>query len=98
TKRTILDALPIVHGNLFTRDFLAEAIRRTPDYQAFNDAALGDLRDDLLRIYSGFPCASTPNESQTEDDLIWPILSRLGWSDVLRQQNLAARGRDDVPD
>ena len=40
----------------------------------------------------------TPNESQTEDDLIWPILSALGWSASLRQQNLSATGREDVPD
>src|SRR6266436_2711654 len=38
------------------------------------------------------------NSSQTEDDLIWPVLSRLGWTESLRQQNLAPRGREDVPD
>ena len=40
----------------------------------------------------------TPNESQTEDDLIWPLLAALGWTASLRQQNLAPRGREDVPD
>jgi hypothetical protein len=38
------------------------------------------------------------NESQTEDDLIWPILRALGWTESLRQQNLSPKGRDDVPD
>ena len=40
----------------------------------------------------------SPNESQTEDDLIWPLLGVLGWTASLRQQNLAPRGREDVPD
>ena len=37
------------------------------------------------------------NESQTEDDLIWPVLGALGWTESLRQQNLTVTGRDDVP-
>src|SRR3546814_13226901 len=45
-----------------------------------------------------FPRESSPNESQTEDDFIWPILAELGWSESLRQQNLSAGGRLDVPD
>ena len=40
----------------------------------------------------------TPNEARTEDDLIWPILKELGWDQFMRQQNLTAKGRDDVPD
>ena len=34
----------------------------------------------------------------TEDDLIWPVLARPGWTSSLRQQNLSARVREDVPD
>ena len=45
-----------------------------------------------------FPTELSPNESQTEDDLIWPVLARLGWTSSLSQQNLSARGREDVPD
>ena len=52
----------------------------------------------MRAIFTRFPTTQSPNESQTEDDLIWPILQRLGWTASLRQQNLAARGRDDVPD
>ncbi|WP_127966741.1 Eco57I restriction-modification methylase domain-containing protein [Agrobacterium sp. RS6] len=91
-------SLPPIQGNLFTRDFLAEAIRRTPDYLSLDDKAIDLLADDLKRIFLAFPHAHAPNESQTEDDLIWPVLTRLGWVSALRQQNLAARGRDDVPD
>jgi hypothetical protein len=85
-------------GNLFSRDFLAEAILRTPEYTSIDNNAVADFAADLERIFLAFPSTTTPNEAQTEDDLIWPILARLGWSNFLRQQNLAARGRDDVPD
>jgi len=92
------DNLPPIQGSLFTRDFLAEAIRGTPEYKAFHGRALDALAGDLKRIFAAFPRTCTPNESQTEEDLIWPVLARLGWSDALRQQNLATHGRDDVPD
>ena len=36
------------------------------------------------------PITGSPNESQTEDDLIWPVLAHLGWTESLRQQNLSA--------
>ena len=49
-------------------------------------------------VFDGFPIAGSPNESQTEDDLIWPVLLQLGWKASLRQQNLSAQGREDVPD
>lgn len=85
-------------GSLFTGDFLQESISRLPDWQSIDDRSLAVLQGDLRQIFDAFPFAQTPNESQTEDDLIWPILDRLGWSASLRQQNLAAKGRDDVPD
>lgn len=88
----------IFQGSLFSNDFVQESISREPDWASIDVAGLESLRTDLRRIFDRFPTAQTPNESQTEDDLIWPILNRLGWTATLRQQNLAARGRDDVPD
>jgi hypothetical protein len=88
----------VFQGSLFASDFLRESISRQPDWLQLDDTALETLRLDLLRIFDRFPTAQTPNESQTEDDLIWPILARLGWIESLRQQNLAPRGREDVPD
>jgi hypothetical protein len=88
----------VFQGSLFSNDFAQESISRVPDWAALDDAGLEALRADLRGIFDRFPTAQTPNESQTEDDLIWPILTRLGWTASLRQQNLAARGRDDVPD
>src|SRR5467141_737209 len=77
----------VFQGSLFSSDWLE-----------FDDAALEPLRSDLRRIFDRFPTAQSPNESQTEDDLIWPVLSRLGWTESLRQQNLAPRGREDGPE
>jgi len=88
----------LFQGSLFSNDFLVESITRVADWRAISDAEITRLAQDLTALYSRFPTGQTPNESQTEDDLIWPILGCLGWSASLRQQNLAARGRDDVPD
>lgn len=88
----------ISQGSLFTSDFLTDSIAQNADWASLSAADMNQFGDDLRAIYAAFPAARMPNEAQTEDDLIWPILARLGWGSTLRQQNLAARGRDDVPD
>ena len=88
----------ISQGSLFSTDFLRESIANTADWQLFSDAEIDALAAELRAVFKHFPTAQKPNETQTEDDLIWPILARLGWTASLRQQNLAARGREDVPD
>ena len=85
-------------GSLFAEDFLREAIAELPDWRDLADAGLADLEAALRDLFDRFPTDLSPNESQTEDDLIWPVLARLGWTASLRQQNLSARGREDVPD
>ena len=88
----------VFRGRLFAEDFLAESIVRSADWSELDDVALDDLEAALRTILDRFPIAGSPNESQTEDDLIWPVLHCLGWTASLRQQNLTSRGRDDVPD
>ena len=85
-------------GSLFAEDFLREAIAELPDWQDLSDAGLADLEAALRGLFNRFPTGLSPNESQTEDDLIWPVLAQLGWIASLRQQNLSAHGRQDVPD
>ncbi|TAJ79774.1 MAG: restriction endonuclease [Sphingobium sp.] len=82
-------------GSLFTTDYLVEAIRTDPAYTAVD---VGKLRAKLEAIATAFPQSHKTNESQTEDDFIWPVLGALGWTESLRQQNLTVSGRDDVPD
>ena len=85
-------------GSLFANDFLCESVAETSDWQAMDDAAICELEAALRAIFDGFPFAGAPNESQTEDDSIWPVFGVLGWTASLRQQNLSATGREDVPD
>ena len=88
----------IYQGSLFSSDFLTESIARLSEWSGIDDAMLDALAVRLGKIFADFPTKQTPNESQTEDDLIWPILVALGWTDSLRQQNLTPKGREDVPD
>ena len=85
-------------GSLFAEDFLLGSIKTLPDWETVPDAALDEVHAQLRNLFVRFPAAASPNESQTEDDLIWPVLQTLGWSASLRQQNLSARGRENVPD
>jgi hypothetical protein len=67
-------------GSLFTSDFLTSAIAENPDWRAVSDADVKALSADLKAIFNAFPRDQKPNESRTEEDLIWPILKRLGWT------------------
>lgn len=89
------DSALFISGSLFTNDYLVEAIKGAPAYLAVDVTA---LRAKLDAIAAAFPQNHKTNESQTEDDFIWPVLGALGWSESLRQQNLTVTGRDDVPD
>ena len=85
-------------GSLFTSDFLTETIQSVSEWNALPDVELDRFGNSIRAVFDSFPIAQTPNESQTENDLIWPILVKLGWTESLRQQNLSPRGREDVPD
>ncbi len=85
-----------IRGSLFAEDFLTDTIAETPEWRGLGDA--DDLEREIRGIFDVFPTGGTPNETQTEDDLIWPVLDRLGWTANLRQQNLSIRGRSEVPD
>ena len=95
-RRERLEA--VFQGALFTGDFLASGIADLDEYKALDDSWLHDLERDLRRIFERFPRELSPNESQTEDDLIWPVLGRLGWTAWLRQQKFSIRGREGAPD
>ena len=88
----------MLKGTLFTEDFLREGIKETETWRALDEGSVDAFRDAALDIFDAFPTDKKPNEAQTEDDLIWKVLALLGWSDFLRQQNLSAKGKDDVPD
>ena len=85
-------------GSLFAGDFLGVGITDEDEWQALDDSALDALENDLQEIFERFPADRSPIEAHTEDDLIWPVLGRLGWTEYLRQQKLSDTGRQDVPD
>ena len=85
-------------GGLFSPDFLTDSIRSVDDWNALSNDDVDRFQSAAVNIVTKFPITQRSNETQTEDDLIWPILGALGWTAWLRQQNLSPRGRDDVPD
>jgi len=85
-------------GSLFSNDFVETSIAFDPDWVAIAQGQIVSFRRDLQVVFDRFPTTQTPNETQTEDDLIWRVLAGLGWSEHLRQQNLTTHGRQDVPD
>lgn len=88
----------VIQGSLFTSDFITQSIANGADWKSIDDNQVDELLEKVAAIYDAFPTDQTPNETRTEDDLIWPILDLLGWDQFMRQQNLTVKGRDDVPD
>jgi len=64
-----------ISGSLFTIDYLVEAIKTTAAYRSVDVVG---LRARLGGIATTFPKNHRTNESQTEDDFIWPVLTALG--------------------
>ena len=91
---------PAIRGSLFATDFLndPESIGELSAWKDLDDDDLGQIESRLRELFEGFSNRQDPNESETEDDLIWPTLEHLGWTAHLRQQNLSGIGRVDVPD
>ena len=90
---------PGTHGSLFAEDLLAEKVADLAARQGFDVAGVDAFEQDLRAIAGRFPVERQPNESRTEDDLIWPVLRRLGWTEILRQQpymNALAAGEPDA--
>ena len=85
-------------GSLFAQDLLDSSITEFPEWEAYGDSDLAAFESEVQSLFDRFPTDGSPNETQTEDDLIWPVLRLLGWTESLRQQNLSAKGREDVPD
>ena len=64
----------VFQGTLFAGDLLNEAGVRSADWLALDDDVVDGLGASFRTLFERFPIAQAPNESQTEDDLIWPVL------------------------
>ena len=82
-------------GHLFTEYFLTDGIRQTPERQT-QRPAFNAFRDAASRLFQDFAAYHEPNETQTEQDLIRPLLQLLGWTDDIPQPT--APGGEDRPD
>lgn len=87
-----------MQGNLFARHLLDEGIRETPAWRRLSDEDVAAFREAIRQVFTAFPVTGTPNEAVTEQDLILPVLSALGWENILPQQGASGTGRSDVPD
>ncbi len=82
-------------GHLFTQYFLTDGIRQTPERQSQRSAFVA-FRDEARRLFQDFAAYHEPNETQTEQELIRPLLQLLGWTDDISQPT--APGGEDRPD
>lgn len=82
-------------GLLFTDDYLTESITKESEYKEIN---FDHLLRQLQSLFKKFPTNRSPSEAKTEDDLIWKVLTLLGWENVDRQVPLSVTGRENVPD
>ncbi|MCY3748922.1 MAG: restriction endonuclease [Chloroflexi bacterium] len=82
-------------GHLFTQYFLTDGIRATPERRAQRQAFVA-FSDAARRLTQDFAAVHNPNETQTEQDLIRPLLHLLGWTDDIPQPT--APGGEDRPD
>lgn len=86
-------------GQLFTEYFLSDGIKQTGEWQESvqNPDVLQALRDAVANKFEKVDLFERPpNEAETEQELIRPLLEILGWRDYLPQQSVA--GGEDVPD
>jgi hypothetical protein len=87
-----------MRGGLFSAYFLEEGIATTSDWGQIDPGRVAALRLELASLLEDFAGRHSPNEAETEADLIEPILRLIGWGAILPQQTAARTGRSDVPD
>ena len=84
-------------GTLFSKYFIEEGIKATEDWGKVSEKELKRLYSEISKIFNSFGERKQPDEADTEDGLICPIVKLLGflWS---RQKSPSPKGRQDVPD
>ena len=85
-------------SHLFTYYFLTDGIKATAEWRSSlsRSKEFAAFREGVARHYDALSRSSEPNEAQTEQDLIRPVLELLGWADYLPQQGVARN--EEIPD
>ena len=85
-------------GQLFTQYFLTDGIRHTPKWRASTEQpqAFSAFASAVAERFEAFGYYDSPKEAVTEQELVRPVLTLLGWVHTLPQQG-AARN-EDIPD
>jgi hypothetical protein len=71
----------LIEGGFFTRDFLIEGITSTQQSLALDEVELARIRATADALFSKLTAIKSPSEAVTEKDLIYPLLSAVGWGD-----------------
>ncbi|MBO8161767.1 MAG: N-6 DNA methylase [Thermosipho sp. (in: Bacteria)] len=87
----------MVSGHLFSEYFITEGIKLTDDYSKISNGEFEELFKNIKSIYIRFVTRKNPDEADTEDDFIRPVLELLGWH-YSRQKSPSRDGRTNVPD
>ena len=84
-------------GSLFSNYFWEEGIKATEDWKRYSEEELENIYSKISEVFKSFSKRKRPDEADTEDGLIRPIIELLGfqWS---RQKSPSRKGRQDVPD
>ncbi|SEA17334.1 Eco57I restriction-modification methylase domain-containing protein [Rubrimonas cliftonensis] len=88
----------MLSGSLFTLDFLSEGISGTDRWSHLPEGDVDAFAEFATARLRALMAARTPNEAETESELIWPMVEALGWDAYLPQQKLPGKRREDVPD
>jgi hypothetical protein len=86
----------ITRGQLFSEYFLTEGIRNSQEYLSLSSETLDATLQEMKACYDLFARRQHPNEADTEDGIIRPVLKALGFS--FSRQQPASHGGLDVPD
>jgi hypothetical protein len=88
----------VLQGGLFTRDWLSEGIVGSAAWSALDDATVAAQWSETAALLRELLAHKNPNEAETEEVVVWPVIALLGWADHAVQQNMTVKGRKDVPD
>jgi len=86
-----------MRGILFSNYFLEEGIKETEDWKRLSDEELEKLYFEIEKIFKSFSKRERPDEADTEDGLIIPIIKFLGFQ-YSRQKSPSKKGKQDIPD